>query len=119
MKAAHLQRGEQVESAALAYLQSNGLKLVERNYHSLYGEIDLIMMDKHDLVFVEVRYRKNDVFGGATESIDANKQQKLRRTAETFMQKNHAMAFDGCRFDVIAVSGESANYKIDWISNAF
>ncbi|WP_424947378.1 YraN family protein [Candidatus Spongiihabitans sp.] len=119
MKATHLLRGEQVESAALAYLQSNGLTLVEKNYRCMYGEIDLIMMDKHDLVFVEVRYRKNDLFGGATQSIDANKQQKLRRTAETFMQKNHALKFDGCRFDVVAVNGQSANYKIHWLSDAF
>ncbi|WP_423908654.1 YraN family protein [Candidatus Spongiihabitans sp.] len=119
MKAAHLRRGEQVESAALAYLQSNGLTFVEKNYRAMYGEIDLIMMDQHDLVFVEVRYRKNEVFGGATQSVDANKQQKLRRTAETFLQKNHSIEFDGCRFDVVAVSGQSANYKIQWIRDAF
>lgn len=119
MKAPHLRRGEAVESAALAYLKSNGLTFVEKNYRAMYGEIDLIMMDKHDLVFVEVRYRKNDLFGGATQSIDAYKQQKLRSTAETFLQKNHSMEFDGCRFDVVAVSGQSANYKIHWISDAF
>ncbi len=119
MKATHLRRGEEVESASLAYLQSNGLKFVEKNYRSMYGEIDLIMMDQHDLVFIEVRYRKNDLFGGATQSINANKQQKLRRTAETFLQKNHSMEFDGCRFDVVAVSGQSENYEIHWLSDAF
>lgn len=118
-QAAHLRRGQQVESASLAYLQANGLKFVAKNYRSMYGEIDLIMLDRQDLVFVEVRYRKNDLFGGATQSVDTRKQQKLRRTAETFLQKNHALEFDGCRFDVVAVSGKSANYQIHWLSDAF
>ena len=119
MKAAHLKRGDDVESSSLNYLRANGLKLVEKNYRTTYGEIDLIMMDKQDLVFVEVRYRKNNLFGGAKQSINPKKQIKIRRTAETFLQKNDAMDFDGCRFDVVAVCGQPPNYNIDWISDAF
>ncbi len=119
LKAIHLQRGEAVESAACAYLQASGLQLVEKNYRCRYGEIDLIMLDQNDLIFVEVRYRKNDLFGGATQSVDAKKRQKIRHTAETFLQQNQAMEFNGCRFDVVAVSGNPTDYKIQWIRNAF
>lgn len=119
LKAIHLQRGEAVESASQAHLQSKGLRFIAKNYRCRYGEIDLIMMDQHDLVFIEVRYRKNDLFGGAAQSIDAKKQQKLRHTGETFLQKNQSMEFHGCRFDVVAVSGEPPNYKINWIRDAF
>ncbi len=117
--AIHLQRGKAIESASRVYLQDHGLKFMEKNYRCRYGEIDLIMMDKQNLVFVEVRYRKNDLFGGAGQSIDANKQQRLQCTAETFLQKNQSMEFDGCRFDVVAVSGELPDYHIHWIRDAF
>ena len=119
MKATHLQRGEDVEAAALEFLLLRNFRLIEKNYRSRYGEIDLVMMDRQNLVFIEVRYRRNDSFGGAAQSIDQRKQQKLRRTAEKFLQQNHSMTFDGCRFDVVAVSGPSSNYNIDWIADAF
>jgi putative endonuclease len=119
LKATHLQRGEEVEAAALEFLLVRNFRLIEKNYRSRYGEIDLVMMDRQNLVFIEVRYRSNDRFGGAAQSIDQRKQQKLRRTAERFLQQNHTMTFDGCRFDVIAVSGSPPSYKIDWIADAF
>ncbi len=92
---------------------------MEKNYRTRYGEIDLVMMDRQDLVFVEVRYRKNDLFGGAAQSVNLTKQLKIRRTAQTFLQKNPAGEFNGCRFDVVAVCGQPPDYKIDWVSNAF
>ena len=119
LKAAHLQIGQAVESLSLLYLQSRGLKCIEKNYRCRYGEIDLIMMHQRDLVFIEVRYRKNDLFGGATQSIDASKQRKIRHTAETFLQENQSIEFNGCRFDVVAVSGEPPNYETHWIRDAF
>ncbi len=119
LKARHLQRGEAVESASQVYLQSSGLQLIEKNYRCRYGEIDLIMLDQQDLVFVEVRYRKNDSFGGAAQSVDTQKQQKLRHTAEIFLQENQSMEFNGCRFDVIAASGTPPDYNIHWIHDAF
>ena len=78
-----------------------------------------MMMDGEDLVFVEVRYRKNELFGGAIQSVDFRKQLKIRRSAQAFLQKNLNLKFDGCRFDVIAVCGQTPNYSIDWIDNAF
>ena len=113
-KPAHLQKGEAAEEVAQQYLKSQGLILLERNYHSRFGEIDLIMQDANTLVFVEVRYRKNTHYGGAASSISYQKQQRIRKTAMTYLQKN------GCnypaRFDVIAIEGDM---KVSWIKQAF
>ena len=77
------QTGNQAENLALAYLQERDLRLIEQNYLTKCGEIDIIMLDKSEqtLVFVEVRYRQDDQFGSATDTVDRYKQSKLIRTA--------------------------------------
>jgi putative endonuclease len=115
-------RGQDAEKACCKYLQQQGLKLLARNYHGRRGELDLVMQDNNTVVFVEVRYRKNNAFGGALESITANKQQKLRITAEQYMQQETGLT--NGRFDVVAMSGNiqnngSYNYSFEWIKNAF
>ena len=62
--------GQNAELLALQFLQSRGLKLIEKNFSSRHGEIDLIMSDKEGLVFVEVRFRKNTLFGTGAETVD-------------------------------------------------
>ena len=110
--------GNRAESLALKYLRKSGLTLVERNFNSRYGEIDIIMQQRDYLVFVEVRYRKNQNFGGALESVDSRKQHKLRRTAEYYLQKNKRTD-SPCRFDILCVAGDLKSPNIDWIENAF
>jgi putative endonuclease len=123
LKAAHLKQGKDAEVACCSYLKSQGLKLVSTNFNCRLGEIDIIMLDKNLLVFVEVRFRKNNNFGGGLESITAAKQQKLRRTAELYLQQNNQYA--NARFDVVSMSPTTENwlgkqqYKFDWITNAF
>jgi len=122
LKAAHLKQGEDAEAACCAYLKSQGLKLVNSNFSCRHGEIDLIMLDKNMLVFVEVRFRKNNHFGGGLESITAAKQLKLRKTAELFLQQN--TRYENARFDVVSMSknnqtSDKQQYNFDWISNAF
>ena len=70
-------QGKLAEKKACDYLQQQGLKLIEKNYYCRSGEIDLIMLDKQELVFIEVRYRKSRTFGSAAESIDARKRNKI------------------------------------------
>jgi len=123
LKAAHLQQGEDAEIACCSYLKSQGLKLVDKNFNSRFGEIDIIMLDKKILVFVEVRYRKNNTFGGALESVTPSKQNKLRKTAELYLQKN--TQYQNARFDVVSMSKNTQTnpdkqpYTFDWIPNAF
>lgn len=81
------------------------------------------MLDKKMLVFVEVRFRKNDNFGGGLESITIAKQLKLRKTAELYLQQN--TQHKNARFDVVSMSknnqtsGKKQQYNFDWITNAF
>lgn len=115
------QTGNQAENLALQYLEKNGLKLIEQNYLTKMGEIDLIMLDKSEqnLVFVEVRYRKNIYFGSAIDTVNDNKQEKLIRTAEYFLLKHSQYDDLICRFDVIGLESDLKCPKINWIKNAF
>ena len=69
-------KGSDAEQLAASYLQRRQLILIEQNYRCRFGEIDLIMRENATLVFVEVRMRSSDVFGGASASITAAKQKK-------------------------------------------
>lgn len=110
---------------ACLYLQKNGLKLVQRNYHCRQGEIDLIMLDAHYLVFIEVRYRRSLRFGSGAESIDRRKQARLIATASHYLQRQQSNNTQAARFDVISIGPESASIQaqqdahIAWIKDAF
>jgi putative endonuclease len=115
-------RGQHAELACCKYLQQQGLKLLAKNYYGRRGELDLVMRDNNTVVFVEVRYRKNDTYGGALESITARKQEKLRITAEQYMQQKTKLK--NGRFDVVAMTEKVQNngsniYSFEWIKNAF
>ena len=110
--------GSRGEKLALKFLKTKKLDLQEKNYHCRYGEIDLIMWDQQYLVFIEVRYRKNNNFGGALESIDQQKQAKLRRSAQDYLIK-HNTDQPPCRFDILCLSGNLNKPKYQWIQNAF
>ncbi len=108
--------GDNAENRACNYLQQQGLKLIECNYRSRRGEIDLVMQQDKTLVFVEVRLRTNDRFGSAAESITSRKQGRIIAAAQHYLlQQPSSLA---CRFDVVAISGKEAP-SIDWIPNAF
>lgn len=113
--AQHLITGDVAEQLAATFLQQKGLKLVEKNFRCAYGEIDLIMRDGKTLVFIEVRLRRNSQFGGAAMSITPSKQQKLKRTAERYLQIHGDTA---CRFDAILMQTTELN-TVEWIPNAF
>ena len=110
------QIGDRAESVALAYLSSQGLKLVTRNFKCKHGEIDLIMRDDKTLVFVEVRFRSRTDFGGGTESIDHRKQERIRKTAEFYLQKHVEYTRYPSRIDVVAVGPDIKD--VNWIPNA-
>lgn len=113
------------ESRAANFLRAKGLKLLCRNYHSRFDEIDLILSDSGTLVFIEVRYRANGLFGGAVASVTVAKQRRIRLTAAHYLQTHNGLQHCPCRFDVLGLSGEAdANSQtgaqcFDWIKNAF
>lgn len=115
------QTGNKAETIALEYLQEQGLMLIEQNYLTKMGEVDIIMQDKLDdtLVFVEVRYRKNSHFVSAVESVTRDKQRKLIRTANHYLQSHPEYQNFVCRFDVVGVESDLKYPIINWIKNAF
>lgn len=118
-QAPHLQQGAKAEEIAATFLQQKGLILIEKNFRSKFGEIDLIMREAETLVFVEVRLRSSQKFGGAAASISTSKQQKLHNTAEYYLQQHGATyANYGCRFDAILMQTADIN-AVEWIKNAF
>lgn len=111
--------GQQWEKTAELYLCQQGLRILERNFSSRFGEIDLIMEDRHTVVFVEVRYRKSTLRGSGAESVTLQKQGRLSRTAGWYLVKNPARAEQFCRFDVVSIDSQNSDHSIDWIKNAF
>lgn len=109
-------KGSDAEQLAASYLLRQQLILVEQNYSCRFGEIDLIMRENETLVFVEVRMRSSDVFGGAAASITATKQKKLLRTARHYIAGRKAEP--ACRFDVVLLSGTNGR-DVEWIKDAF
>lgn len=107
--------GVQYEQQALAFLKTQGLLLVCQNFYCRFGEIDLIMSDDDTLVFIEVRYRKNQDYGGATASVTLQKQKKLIKTAKHYLSQLDNEPY--CRFDVVAISEKTTQPQ--WIQDAF
>ncbi len=110
--------GDDAEQLAHDYLVQHGLMCLKRNFACKAGEIDLIMQDDTTLVFVEVRYRQSQRFGGALASVTPSKQQKLIKTAHYYLQQSTSV-LPVCRFDVMALSPSKGKIDIQWIQNAF
>ncbi|MBI3228698.1 MAG: YraN family protein [Burkholderiales bacterium] len=108
--------GQAGEDAALAYLQQRGLVLLERNFRCKAGEIDLIMRDGAQLIFVEVRLRASAKFGGASASVTPAKQRRLLLTAQYYLQRHSPLP--RCRFDLIAIEAGQIFWLQDIIAAA-
>ena len=118
--AAHLERGKAAEDFALQWLCERGLQNIARNVRCRFGEIDLVMQDGPDLVFVEVRYRRAGNKLDAAASIDSRKQRKLALTAAWYLARRKPQQDRPVRFDVIAIDGRSAGHSaLQWIKDAF
>jgi putative endonuclease len=111
--------GRTAERLASEYLQKKGLQPLEYNYRTKAGEIDLIMQDGEDIVFIEVRLRNNPHFGNAIESIDQRKQQKIIKTANHYLSRWNLIDKVNCRFDVIGISYHQTKAVVEWIQDAF
>jgi len=121
--------GNNAEELACHYLKQQGLKIVERNYRTQRGEIDIIVRDGDTLVFVEVRLRSNPGFGGAAQSIDTRKQARLIKAAQHYLLTKGLTDAQPCRFDAVCLSGIQKqtpsndsppnNDSLEWIRDAF
>ncbi|HEX4044437.1 MAG TPA: YraN family protein [Gammaproteobacteria bacterium] len=113
------EQGYQIEQQACLYLQARGFSLLEKNYHCYFGEIDLIMQDQQDIVFVEVRSRTSISFGHPLESITPSKINKLAKTATYFLQKKQWLYKVNSRFDVVTAQLSAGQWQFEWLKNAF
>lgn len=103
------------ESRALAHMQAAGLTLIQRNFNSKVGEIDLIMRDGEQIVFVEVRFRSAGSFVDGISSVGDSKRKRFLKAVKYFLLTHPDYAERILRFDVISVS----NQELDWHQNAF
>ncbi len=111
--------GRRGETIAAAYLSRLGYIIVERNFHSRRGEIDLVATDGDELVFVEVRYRSSACRGSALETVDFRKRRKIVSAARFYLVRR-GVGPKPCRFDVIALSpGEEGAVRVEHHRNAF
>lgn len=110
--------GQAAEALAAGYLEKQGLRLLERNYRSVHGEIDLVYRENSTLVFVEVRYRARSDYGTPAETVDSRKQARLRATAEHYLLTHRGSKSNG-RFDIVAISGDLTAATIEWLKNVF
>lgn len=111
--------GKLGEKLAQEYLKGQGYHILETNFRSHWGEIDIVAQDKDELVFVEVRTRSSDQFGSPEESVTGIKKEKLISTALSYLQ-NHENLPQFWRFDVVAIETTPAGKpaRIELIQNA-
>lgn len=108
------------EKQAVKYLKNKKIKILEKNYTTPIGEIDIIAKDGDTIVFIEVKARTNDRFGEPMESVTPFKQRHIIRVAEYYMKVNN-IDFDEtpCRFDVIEVKNDNGKNDINHVEDAF
>lgn len=108
-------RGAQYEKVAADYLEKQGLQILQRNFSSRFGEIDIVAREGRYLVFVEVKYRATDSGGHPLEAVDIRKQRRIGRTADFYLLRFGYGEATPCRFDVVGIVGD----EIIHVRNAF
>lgn len=113
-------KGRLGEEKAAEYLKEKGCLIIEKNYHSRYGEIDLICRKDSYLLFVEVKERKKNSLVNPLEAVTLQKQKKLIITAQQYVLQHKEISLLQPRFDVVAVSEEyDGTFSFLHIENAF
>jgi putative endonuclease len=107
--------GARAEELCAELMRGAGLRVLARNWRCRHGEIDLVAEEGRTLVFAEVRYRRDQRYGGAAESVTAAKRARLVAAARLYL-KWHPDA--DCRFDVLLLDALEGG-RIQWIRNAF
>ena len=107
--------GRKYEEIAAVFLKEQGFSVIEKNYRGRQGEIDIIGIHENCLVFVEVKYRRDDKSGIPEEAVGAGKQGKICRTSDYFRLCHRQYDSLQIRYDVVAITGE----EIRWYQNAF
>ena len=110
--------GDRGEDLAAASLKKLGYKILERNYRTPLGEIDLIARHQKALVFIEVKTRTSDRFGAGQEAVHHAKQARLRKLADYYL-KQKRLGEVAVRFDVVGILWGEEEPQIELIQGAF
>lgn len=108
--------GAGAENTAAEFLKTSGYRIIDRNYRSPYGEIDIIAGDGGCLAFVEVKYRSGMDFGGPAAAVARRKQERIIKTALHYLKARKLLGREA-RFDVVAIG--PGDHEIELIKNAF
>ena len=115
----HKQRtGRLGEDLAVRHLRRKGYKIIERNFRTRLGEIDIIARHKDQLVFIEVKARKSVNYGDPKFAVTARKQRKISMVALAYLKQHHDLE-TSARFDVVTIQPDADAPKIEVIANAF
>ncbi len=112
-------KGRIGEEIARIYLEEKGFKIIEQNYHSQQGEVDLIAKYKDFLVFIEVKSYSFRSFGSPYGAITKNKRNSIIHAARTYLYRNKIKDVN-CRFDVLSIyHNRDGSNQIDHLEDAF
>ena len=109
--------GKEGEDIAAAFLKKKGFRIIEKNYRTAFGEIDIIAQDRGVIVFVEVKTRSDITFGYPFEAVNPKKREKISKVALCFM-KRQKKEFPS-RFDVMSITRDRGETRIEHIQDAF
>jgi len=109
------QVGTEKEKQAREYLEAHGMQILECNFRNRQGEVDIVGRHQGYLVFVEVKYRKNEEFGTALSAVGTRKQRQICRTADAYRYQHCYGEGTAVRYDVLAIQGQ----QVEWVRNAF
>ena len=118
MSKTNIELGRQGEQAAVDFLKHSGYNIINTNYRTRLGQIDIIAKDKKTICFVEVKTRRNQRFGRPGEAVGVSKQRKISAMALMFLKQNRLLD-SPARFDVISISYPNMQPRIELIRNAF
>ena len=110
--------GKRCEGMAVGYLKKNGYRILEKNYRSPFGEIDAVAKDGDCLVFVEVKSRTLPLFGPPYLRVTRHKRHNIIKSALSYM-KRHSIFDSDCRIDVVSISLDKEEGRIELIKDAF
>lgn len=110
--ASHLRAGKEAENRAVDFLESKGIQIIERNFRAKRGEIDIVCQEEYLLVFVEVRWRSSNAFGGAIASLTPKKIQRMQLAASFYLQYHEC--HQPCRLDLLSQVGHPST-EWEWV----
>jgi putative endonuclease len=111
--------GKKAEEIASDFLRGKGYHILQRNYRNRFCEIDIVAVDKNQLVFAEVKYRKNSDYGEPLQSITKQKFKRMARAIDFFLSEKPEHQYLSPRLDVIGISGDLDDAQVEHLPNCF